>query len=194
MYMKAFLICLLLIPMGSPGWELEESEDGIEVYSKEVPGRTLKATRSVTVLNTSMERMLTALTDPTESINWMDRVATAEIIRRDSESTFWVHNTISLPWPLDDRDLVVKIEVLRADHQVVVKMSGDPTLLPEQDDFVRMPDYRGSWTIEDLGDGRIRVTNESFSDVGGSIPEWLQGGVVDSALTTMENLKKYLRN
>lgn len=192
--MKAFLICLLLVPMVNQGWELEENEGGIQVYSKEVPGRTLKATKSITVLNTTMDRMVQALTDPTQSINWMDRVASAEVIRRDSESTYWVHNLISLPWPMDDRDLVVKIEIQRSENRTVVKMSGDPKMIPEQEDYVRMPDYQGSWTIEDLGNGRIRVTNESFSDVGGSIPEWLQGGVVDSALTTMENLKKYLRS
>lgn len=192
--MKAFLICLLLVPMVNQGWELEENEGGIQVYSKEVPGRTLKATKSITVLNTTMDRMVQALTDPTQSINWMDRVASAEVIRRDSESTYWVHNLISLPWPMDDRDLVVKIEIQRSENRTVVKMSGDPKMIPEQEDYVRMPDYQGSWIIEDLGNGRIRVTNESFADVGGSIPEWLQGGVVDSALTTMENLKKYLRS
>lgn len=191
--MKAFLICLALLPVFNDGWELEESEGGIQVYSKEVPGRILKATKSTVVLRTSMERMLEVLINPRESINWMDRVESATVIQRQSESLFWVHNMISLPWPLDDRDLIVKVEVERLSDKIIVSMSGEPDLIPEEESVVRMPDYQGVWIIEELGNGQIMVTNESFSDVGGRIPEWLQGGVVDSALIMMENLKEYLR-
>ncbi len=190
--MKSMLICLLLLFPFSGDWTLEKQTEGIQVFSRPVPGETLKATRSVVTVSVSVNRMLQLITDPNESIHWMDRVESARIIHRESESLFWVHNHISLPWPLDDRDLVARVEITREGGTITVSLTNDPDAHPEQESVVRMPKYAGTWTLESVGQGKTRVICENFSDVGGSIPDWLKSGVVDSAILTMKNLKEYI--
>lgn len=188
--MKVLVVMMLLAYSSS--WTLEIQEQGIRVFTKKIEGEPIKATRAIAEFDASPERILGILSDPAQSMQWMDRVAVSKMVRRINETSFIVYNLIELPWPMDDRDLVVKVDVQREGEKIIMSMVNAPSEYPQQEDVIRMPKYTGKWILEPIAGDRSLVTSESFSTVGGSIPTWLLSGAVESAKETMVNLREYL--
>lgn len=190
--MKTLAIALLFAVSFSSDWTLEIEEEGVKVFTKTVEGEPIKATRAIAAFDASPEKIAGILSDPSQSEKWMDRVSFSKMVRRINANSFIVYNQIALPWPMDDRDLVVKVDVKREGDQITMSMKNAPSEYPEQAGVIRMPKYIGTWILEPLPGGRSLVTSESFSTVGGSIPDWLLSGAVESAKETMVNLRAYL--
>jgi len=190
--MKALAIVLLFAVSFTSDWTLEIEEEGVRVFTKAVEGEPIKATRAVAEFDAAPELILGILSDPSQSMKWMDRVSLSKMVRKINENSFIVYNQISLPWPMDDRDLVVKVNVKREGEKIIMSMKNAPSEYPQQAGMIRMPKYIGTWILEPLPDGRTLATSESFSTIGGSIPDWLLGGAVESAKETMVNLRAYL--
>ncbi len=190
--MKGLVIVLLFAVSFASDWTLEIEEQGVRVFTKAVEGEPIKATRAIADFDADPERLLEILSDPSQSMKWMDRVSLSKMVRKINENSFIVYNQISLPWPMDDRDLVVKVDVKREGEKIIMSMKNAPSEYPQQEGIIRMPKYTGTWVLEPLPGGRSLVTSESFSTVGGSIPNWLLGGAVESAKETMVNLREYL--
>lgn len=190
--MKTLAIVLLFAVSFASDWTLEIEEEGVRVFTKVVEGEPIKATRAIAEFDASPERIAGILSDPSQSVQWMDRVSLSKMVRRIDANSFIVYNQISLPWPMDDRDLVVTVDVKREEDRITMSMRNSPSEYPEQEGMIRMPKYVGTWILEPLPGGRSLVTSESFSTVGGSIPDWLLSGAVESAKETMVNLREYL--
>lgn len=190
--MKTLAIALLFAVSFSSDWTLEIEEEGVKVFTKAVEGEPIKATRAIAAFDASPEKIAGILSDPSQSEKWMDRVSSSKMVRRIDANSFIVYNQIALPWPMDDRDLVVKVDVKREGDRITMSMENAPSEYPEQAGMIRMPKYIGTWVLEPLPGGRSLVTSESFSTVGGSIPDWLLSGAVESAKETMVNLRAYL--
>ena len=66
--------------------------------------------------------------------------------------------------------------------------------VPERSGTVRMPLYRGSWTVEPVGGGRSRVTDQAAVRPGGSVPDGLvRQNAVSELRDVMEQLRRRLR-
>lgn len=191
--MKTLAVVFLCAFSFSSGWMLEIEEKGVKVFTKTIEGEPIKATRAIAEYDASPERILSILSDPSQSMKWMDRVAMSKMIRRVDANSFYVYSLIELPWPMDNRDVVVRTDISREGERIIVSITNSPSEYPEQEGVIRMPRYRGKWTLEPLPGGGTLVTNESFSTIGGSIPDWLLSGAIDSAKETMLNLREYLR-
>lgn len=190
--MKTLVVILLLVFPFSSDWTLEIEDRGIRVFTKTIEGEPIKATRAMAEYDASPERILGILADPSQSASWMDRVSESKMVRRIDANSFIVHNMIELPWPMDNRDLVVKVDIRREGEKIIMSMVNAISEYPQQEGVIRMPKYTGKWVLEPLTGGRTLVTSESFSTVGGSIPDWLLSGAVDAAKETMMNLRDYL--
>ena len=86
-------------------------------------------------------------------------------------------------WPLDDRDLVVNVEVQRKGDRIICIMKNAPNAYPVQEGIIRIPTFEGRWELIPLPDGRTRVISEGMTSPGGDIPDWLANtAVVDTPL------------
>ena len=89
------------------------------------------------------------------------------------------HGTVArqiypLPWPLSDREFVVKCEERtegRTFHQAC--FSVDDPAFPLGDNHVRAQLERSAWEFEALPGGRTRIHFESRVDVAGDLPKWI---------------------
>jgi hypothetical protein len=100
---------------------------------------------------------------------------------------------VDLPFPVSDRDAVVRVDRERQGEKLVLRMTTAPDVVPPQSGYVRMARVEGSWTIEPDGSGGTRITLEQENDPSGSLPAWLSNLLVtDQPLSTLAGLRRTL--
>jgi hypothetical protein len=171
-------------------WQLAKEEADIKVYTRKVPGQALKSFRAETTITASPEALLQTITDLPTSPEWMDRCAESRKLESYGEEGYLAYTLVEVPWPLQPRDLVSRVNIRHESDRIVLEMENAPDAYPEQLDVVRMPKYEGRWTLISQGDGRTRVINQGATSPGGQVPDWLaNSAVVDSPYKTMANLR-----
>jgi len=76
-----------------PNWEPVEDDDGIKVWSLQIPGQDLPGFRGITVIN-----------------EWMYRCRDARLLKQYTESHGILYNRVRAPWPIKDRDMVLDVD------------------------------------------------------------------------------------
>ncbi len=90
----------------SSAWEKLGDDDGITVYRREIPGSSLIAFKGEGVVNASIIRVATVLTDSSRATEWVDSLAESKIVRTVSETETIHYDHIATPFVLKDRDFV----------------------------------------------------------------------------------------
>lgn len=183
------LVLMLATFVGAPlaaqnakdGWERIDEDDGITTWKHEVPGQVVPGFRGQVVIPADIDKVRLAIEDVKSHTKWMHRCAESTTLKVLGETESLVYNRTDSPWPVSDRDVVLKTKR-------VVNGDGDEVLLAfqntksdlkgEQDGVVRMPKLVGFYKLTKLNDGRTKVVYQVEADVGGSLPNWIVKRVV----------------
>jgi len=79
-----------------------------------------------------------------------------------------------VPWPLKDRDCVVRIKVLTdgATGATTIIETSEPKYINVSEGVVRIEQMQSVWRLTPK-QGGIEVCNEYASNPGGDVPDWL---------------------
>ncbi len=156
-------------------WELKKNQDGIQVSVRKVEGSAILEYRGTVVVNTGLKAVLRVFGDNSRMREWFHQCAEARQIKANSPEDEILYFVISMPWPVQDRDLVFR-RVRSTDPATGVveyRSSSLPGIYPEQKGRVRMPFSKGFWRFTPLADGRTEIYYQQHGEVGGHIPAWL---------------------
>lgn len=195
----AALLALGWAPAGAlaaPGWEVVEQTDGITVWTREAPDRDLPLLRGAVILEASPHDVLAVITDVERSDEWLRDCAEARVLSRRGEHDYVAYNRTSVPWPLSDRDAVVRTRAapMKAGEILVRFQAVEHPAAPIDDDLVRMERIRGLWRLTARPNGRTRVEYVVDVDPGGNFPAWLsRSASLDFPRDTLHRLRKQVR-
>jgi hypothetical protein len=165
----------------SADWKLESDENGIQTYTKYLEGMSLRAFKVVTTVDAPLPQTLMFLNDSTQFDRWINMIASAKILKQtDPNGISYNHMVTQVPWPIKNRDVVVKasIDYDSAKGQVNIKSVAAPDFIPVDPDLVRIRESVAAWKINKLNDGTLRLELTSHAEPGGNIPKWLANMVV----------------
>lgn len=159
-----------------PGWVELFEEDGIYVWEKPIPGRDLPRYRAAGVLNANMYGLLAVLNDFERHHEWMRFMSETRIIERPNDFNLTIYVRFDAPWPVSDRDVVMRVTVDldRQAEEVVMRFERvERPDLPPQEDVVRVS--RGTMVarLRYLGPRHTEVDCAMDIDPAGSLPRWL---------------------
>ena len=91
-------------------WVLSSATDReIVVYTKVVENQPIKAVKAITTLDVSMPTLLTVLSDADLVPEWIPVIGKAELLQEtDTNGVSIMYMVTSFPWPIRNRDAVVK--------------------------------------------------------------------------------------
>ena len=199
---KSFsLVCALLVSLCFCGvasaqgkWEVIAKEQGVVVSKKEVKDRPLPVFKGVGVINASVVEILAVLNDTPNNVTWKHNCMESKLLKKVSEYERIVYNRTDAPWPVDDRDVVVrsKATINKEKRYVRVDFTGIKTPLKgEVEDVVRMPTLRGHYMLKILDYDKTRVEYQIDADPGGMLPDWLiEATSEEIPLNTVVKLRK----
>ena len=142
-------------------WSEISNENGVEVFAAKGFNHEsgLVPIKFKTTLNDSTARVLTVLADNKRKMEWVPRAVEARTLERKSETDITVYYKYDLPWPLNDRDFIVKnLGVYNKKENMIsvdirsVEHKDDPAL--KNKDAIRGTTYDGYSIILPLRDNQ----------------------------------------
>jgi ribosome-associated toxin RatA of RatAB toxin-antitoxin module len=197
-YLLLFLAFLSLssfrhyIPQDSSDWVYEREKKGIKIFTKKGKWGRLRDSKAMMTVAATPEQMLRVLTDVDGYKTWMPRCKKSRLLARLNDNEFIMHLVFNAPWPVKNRDCVVRVKVEKDAKTgvILVTETSEPKYLKEDDDAVRIQQLISYWKLIPT-DGGTEIINEYASNPGGNLPDWLTNTQsVDNPLATFENLQE----
>tara|TARA_R110001599_G_scaffold353870_1_gene601394 strand:- start:190207 stop:190779 length:573 start_codon:yes stop_codon:yes gene_type:complete len=159
-------------------------ENGLLVERRAYSGSELREIRGRIRLNTSLNAVMALLKDADFNHQWVYRSVGARILQEEGYARAYVHGVIDAPWPMQDRDTVVRFDYWQEQSaDITITITNVPDYLPQTGDYVRVPDFGGYWLLRPERDGWVEVTYQVFGDPGGWIPVWVANYAAVTSVT-----------
>jgi len=171
-------------------WVYEREKKGIKIFTKKSKWGKLRDSKATMTIASSPEEVLKLITDFDNYSTWIPRCKKARVVARLNENEFIGHMTFNAPWPVADRDCVVRVRIDRDSRTgaILVTETSEPKYITSSDDVVRIQQLTVSWHLVPKNGG-TEITNISSSNPGGNLPDWLTNSQsVENPLATFENL------
>ena len=159
--------------------KLALNKQGIKVWVTQNEKNPMAQYRAETVFNSTLENAVGLILDTEYSPKWIPNVGQIKVLERDDDTgSFIAYMTLKMPFPLNDRDLVIKGEMAKdKEGRIVVKNHAiKDSRAPEIQGIVRIEKYEGDWIFQKISDQQVKVSTRGYADPGGAIPK----GIVNS--------------
>jgi hypothetical protein len=195
MFLALYIFTTLIFSFGKveQTWKKSLSKDGVVVYTRAVDYSPIKEFLAEAIMEGSIEKFRKIISNPSLHSKWLPNCIETRLLASSEDSCFIYHMMLRVPFPFENRDLVQKLHICQSDNIMIVNIINAKEKIPEQKNFVRIPEIGGHWRIEELEDGKIKVQFQYFADPGGRIPAWLVNTfVVKNPYKTLTNLRKLM--
>lgn len=172
-------------------WVYEREKKGIKVFTKKSKWGRLRDSKAVMTVSASPDEMLRLLTDFDNYPSWVPRCKKANVVARLNDNEFIAHIVFNAPWPVADRDCVLRVKIDRDSKTGAITMTeiSEPKYLKPEEGVVRVEQLVAKWKFTPKAEG-TEVINEYSSNPGGSIPDWMTNTEsVTNPLSTFENIQ-----
>ena len=152
-------------------WQNVMSKDGIDVYTRLSPRSEFHEFKGETIIDVPMDACLGVLKDVSNQTRWMPDTKTAKLVRTIDDKSDVLYHVTAMPWPLQDRDSVVRRDFLPAPGTMIVNFRAvkDPQV-PETKINLRINEITGQWIFHAIDASHTSVTYSMRCNPGGNIP------------------------
>ena len=183
---------------GDAKWETITREQGILVSTRAEEGRQFPSFRGIGRVNANIWEILAILADADKHQEWMHQCNGSKLVRNIDRGNQIVYNRTDAPWPVKDRDVVLKSRYSTAkegkDIWARFEQTTDSSMGPV-DGVVRMPTLVGHYHLVSTGEDSALVEYRVNADPGGSLPDWLvKQTTKELPLHTLINLRGRVRS
>ena len=196
------LTCLLLLlaPLlvRADGWTLarEDKARDIRVYVRDMPGSDYQSFYAVTRMAVRIDSVVAVLSDVPAMPEWIVRMVSVRLLRREPDRELWVHAHYRLPYPFLDREAVLHSRLqqdVRSGQVTIVTRSVPGMIAPGREKRVRLAGVHSTWKITPEPAGRVRIEFWGQGEPGGYVPPLLFNyNLPDEPLQTLRNLRQML--
>ncbi len=185
-----FSLCLaLLLLLGgasqsfaeSNDWALEQEQDGVTVYTREVEGSEYKAFKGETVVDVELNRAMALMDDTAACVDWMHSCNSPVLIRKLTPLKRYTYMVNDFPWPAKDRALLLSATISQEMSSRVVTVAldsvdleslepSDKSRVPLDNGAVLMERAEGFFRFTPLGGNRTHVEYQMHIEPGGALP------------------------
>ena len=176
-------------------WHLKKFEKGISVYTRDAANSDFKELKCVVVLKTSLSSIVSLLNDWDTYPQWVYKCGKSTTLKKISETEVMHYQTVEAPWPVDSRDFVVNVKLSQDPVTKIVSIVSTcmPAYIPKVSGYVRITEFKASWTLIPLKDGSIQVVYQLLVNPGGYVPAWLVNlAVIDGPYETTLHFKDWV--
>jgi hypothetical protein len=178
--------------MAGEDWKIVESKSGINIYERWVKvnsNLTVKERKGEMIIEGTMNSVINILCDPTKTKLWMENVSDSYLIDKRSDKEWSSYTYFSLPWPLENRDMVsVSSLKYNTPGTAIIEIESKESTLPLNKNVTRLMNYKASWEIADIGNGHIFISLSAISSTAPEYPRFILDPIVRGAF--MRNLYK----
>ena len=152
--------------------KLSLNKNNIKVWTYKDANSTVMSYKAETTYDVSIEKAVALVLDINNSPKWVPNVARAEVLSRDDKKgDFTIYMVLDFPFPLKDRDMVVKGNMSKdSNGTITIKNTAIQQGKALNSNFIRLKEYTGDWTFQKLGANKVKVTTSGHANPEGAIP------------------------
>lgn len=152
-------------------WRKVLSKDDIDVYTRAVTDSECHEFKGETTMDAPRDACVGVLKDVSSQTQWMPNTKTAKLVRTIDDMSDVLYHVTTMPWPLEDRDSVIRRDFLLESGAMIVTFRAitDPQA-PETEACLRINELSGQWIFRTVNDSRTHVTYSMRCNPGGNIP------------------------
>lgn len=159
-------------------WDLSYDKDGLKVYTRSVDGSPFKEFRGEIVVEQTLGTLVTLLWNTDDMPQWMYGCKKAEAKESEGELSRKLYLLSSAPFPLKDRDMVIRNTVTQDPASLAVRYSMDLLEYPLKTRNVHVPVMKGFVDLIPEGPNKTKVIYQAHLEAGGAVPGWVANVVV----------------
>jgi hypothetical protein len=157
------------------GWTALESRDGLHFYSQQSQDGALLKFKAKGVLKVKMEKILAVLRNVERTTEWDKDTVIKQTIQDISDLEALTYSETKIPWPFQNRDLVLrnKLHISKEQKVLFVESNSEEHVnYPPRKKRVRAF-LRAVLRIRLIDEETTNVEMEVLVDPKGSIPHWV---------------------
>ncbi len=160
-----------------PGCQVRIDRDGIKVATCHSDTSVFKSISAEFMMKATLQQFQDFMLDFPNYQNWQFNTIESRMLTQITDAEFIIYTKIEAPWPVADRDMVVRFTTERKQDQLIITANSIKGRMPEQKGFVRVPASHSQWIITTLNDDTLFIKYQMQIDPGGSVPVWLANWV-----------------
>ncbi len=159
----------------SDDWKLEKDKDQIRVYSRRLPNTKLSELKVECTMPGTQQQLVALLSDIGNYEKVIYKMKSARLVKRISETELIYYGVSSLPWPVSDRDMTVRLTFNYVPTSKILSIKGVdiPNLIAPHSGRVRVTDWLANWQVRQATSNQMQIVYTVRFDPGGEIPAWL---------------------
>lgn len=152
--------------------KLSLDKNNIKVWTFKDANSSVLSYKAETTFDAPIEKAVALVLDVNNTPKWVPNVAKAEVLSRDDKKgDFTIYMVLDFPFPLKDRDMVVKGSMSKdANGMIIIKNTAIQQGKALNPNYIRLKEYTGDWTFQKLGANKVKVTTSGHANPAGSIP------------------------
>jgi hypothetical protein len=172
-YLLNIIVCSCLFTMNHlshkdlDSWNVLQGED-YKIWVGWLEAPDIDWCRTISTLPYSIDKISRMIEDLENYYQVFDRVKSSDVITGDI-----VHIRIDMPFPISDRDYIVRYEIEKNDNYMSYKFGAvKDTAIPLNDDSIRLANAAGEWYLKWIDDSSTEVTYTWNGELAGDFPNW----------------------
>ncbi|GAB5453541.1 MAG: START domain-containing protein [Halioglobus sp.] len=185
------LLATFQVSANDTDWELRSEEEQVLVYTRAVEGSDFHAVKATTRINAGSEQLSALMGDGSECAPWRAMCKSSRVLEVLSEQERHVYMVLDLPWPISDRDIVMKTTTTidRESRTATIDLQSANIAHPPQK-YVRAA-TSGQMKIAEIGPDQVEFTYIMHADLGGDLPaSTVNSQLVERTHKDIRTLKK----
>jgi hypothetical protein len=161
------------VPSGA-NWHLVKEGNGIQVYTAPAPSG-LKYIKVKAELKGTLDKVSAVFRNIARQKDWVYGTRKSYLVKKIDDNNLLYYNETGLPWPVNNRDIAVRMKLKEAPAQGTLTISQEEVkgAVPVNKGIVRVPHMSGNWLFRDASKGQLHAEYYLDIDPGGSLPAWV---------------------
>ena len=195
--MKLFILQFVLLfstvtALAEENWKLEKNKDGIKIWTRKPENSNIKEYKGTAIFQTTVDKLVAIFKNYKTCSKWMYKIPEngVKLIKKVNDNDFFVQIIMSAPL-IKSRESLVHFIVNPKDDKgaVLINQEAAPNLLPANDNYVRIQKMKAYWKFTPLPNGKVEVTHQASSSVGGNIPDtFVNMAIADAPFSMLTKL------
>jgi hypothetical protein len=190
MGMTAWCAAAFATDASNADWALQQDDGRIQVFTRPVAGSPFLEVKATALINAPIADIASQMGDGEGCVEWRVMCKSSEVLSVDSDTERKVYMVLDMPWPVADRDMVMRsiADIDTAAKTVTVQLQDASSKYPEQD-YVRAVS-NGQYQMKALGEEQVEFTYIMHTDLGGDLSaDLINPRVVESTYADIKQLQ-----
>jgi len=192
----SLLLYILSGPVLAGDWQLVRRDDArdISVYTRRMPSTSYNGFYAVTRVNARLTSIVAVLSDVPAMPDWLPRMKSAKLIRREGDNDIWLHSVYKLPYPFIEREGVMRATLKQEQDGIVeIITRAEKGFVSTNPKRIRLTNMQSTWRLTPEKNGIVKIEMWGQGDPGGYLPPLLFNyNLPDESVQTLKLLRHML--